>query len=158
MIDNLFRGSPRMFFNNISVSWIQLSILLGDSTNLREGLVWNASILKITILNQSTLYKIKKPVAVHIQAYMHLYMPKKGLKISCDSPFSTKVLLRETLDVKIHCGHPEPIVLVIFKLKSMRWQMCYVLNILTKARAFKSTTTQRSCFNRAGAYPGLNKS
>jgi hypothetical protein len=31
MIDNLFRGSPRMFFNNISVSLIQLSILLGDS-------------------------------------------------------------------------------------------------------------------------------
>ncbi len=27
----------------------QLSILLGDSTNLREGLVWNASILKITV-------------------------------------------------------------------------------------------------------------
>jgi hypothetical protein len=39
MIDNLFRGSPRMFFNNISESLIQLSILLGDSTNLREGLV-----------------------------------------------------------------------------------------------------------------------
>ncbi len=39
MIDNLFRGSPRMFFNNISMSLIQLSILLGDSTNLREGLV-----------------------------------------------------------------------------------------------------------------------
>jgi hypothetical protein len=28
MIDNLFRGSQRMFFNNISVSLIQLSILL----------------------------------------------------------------------------------------------------------------------------------
>ncbi len=49
MIDNLFRGSPRMFFNNISVSLIQLSILLGDSTNLRERLVWNASIPKITV-------------------------------------------------------------------------------------------------------------
>jgi hypothetical protein len=36
MINNLFRGSPRMFFNNISVSLIQLSILLGDSTILRE--------------------------------------------------------------------------------------------------------------------------
>ncbi len=48
MIDNLFRGSSRMFFNNISMSLIQLSIPLGDSTNLREGLVWNASILKIT--------------------------------------------------------------------------------------------------------------
>jgi hypothetical protein len=32
MIDNLFRSSPRMFFNNISVSLRQLSILLGDST------------------------------------------------------------------------------------------------------------------------------
>ncbi len=49
MIDILFRGSPRMFFNNISVSLIQLSILLWDSKNLREGLVWNASILKITV-------------------------------------------------------------------------------------------------------------
>ncbi len=48
MIDNLFRSSPRMFFNNINVSLIQLSILLGDSTNLREGLVWNASRIKIT--------------------------------------------------------------------------------------------------------------
>ncbi len=49
MIDNLFHGSPRMLFNQISVSLIQLSILLRDSTNLREGLVWNASILKITV-------------------------------------------------------------------------------------------------------------
>ncbi len=49
MIDNLFRGSPRLFFNNISVSLIQLSILLGGSTNLQEGLVWNASILKIIV-------------------------------------------------------------------------------------------------------------
>ncbi len=39
MIENSFRGSPRMFFNNKSVSLIQLSILLGDSTNLRDGLV-----------------------------------------------------------------------------------------------------------------------
>ncbi len=30
MIDNQFSGSPRMFFNNISVSLRQLSILLGD--------------------------------------------------------------------------------------------------------------------------------
>jgi hypothetical protein len=36
----------------------QLSIHLGDSTNLREGLVWNASILKKTILNRRTLLKI----------------------------------------------------------------------------------------------------
>jgi hypothetical protein len=36
MIDNQFSGSPRLFFNNISVSIRQLSILLGDSTNLRE--------------------------------------------------------------------------------------------------------------------------
>jgi hypothetical protein len=31
MIDNQFRGSPRMFFNNRSVSLRQLSILLRDS-------------------------------------------------------------------------------------------------------------------------------
>ncbi len=31
MIDSQFCGSPRMFFNNISVSLRQLSILLGDS-------------------------------------------------------------------------------------------------------------------------------
>jgi hypothetical protein len=31
MIDNQFSGSPRTFFNNISVSIRQLSILLGDS-------------------------------------------------------------------------------------------------------------------------------
>ncbi len=45
MIDNYFRSSQRIFFNTISVSLfigksrIQLSILLGDSTNLWEGLV-----------------------------------------------------------------------------------------------------------------------
>jgi hypothetical protein len=49
MIDDLFHGSPRIFFNNISVSLIQLSILSGDSINFREGLAWNASILKITV-------------------------------------------------------------------------------------------------------------
>jgi hypothetical protein len=48
-VDNLFNSSLRMFFNNISVSLIQSSILLVDSTNLGEGLVWNASILKITV-------------------------------------------------------------------------------------------------------------
>jgi hypothetical protein len=58
MIDNLFRGSTRMFFNNISVSLVQLSILLRDSTNLWEGLVWNASIFKITVKNRRTLFKI----------------------------------------------------------------------------------------------------
>jgi hypothetical protein len=54
MIYSLFRGSPQVFFNNISVSLcmreprILLSILLGDSTILWEGLVWKASILKMT--------------------------------------------------------------------------------------------------------------
>ncbi len=53
---------------------------------------------------------------------------------------------------------PEPIVLVIFNIKSARylvlfagkssagWRNCQVLIILTKARAFLSTTTQSSCF------------
>jgi hypothetical protein len=60
-------GEPRNWLSNIetpcSVSWrtanpeerkigepwTQLSILLGGSTNLREGLVWNASIIKIAV-------------------------------------------------------------------------------------------------------------
>ncbi len=32
-----------------------------------------------------------KPQAVHIQAQMHPYRPKTGLKISCDSPFKAPV-------------------------------------------------------------------
>jgi hypothetical protein len=68
MIDNQFRGSPRMFFNNISVSLRQLSILLGDSTNLREGLVWSTPKLKIATENRRSFIKILKPQAVHIQA------------------------------------------------------------------------------------------
>jgi hypothetical protein len=45
-----------------------LSILLGDSPNLREGLVWNASTLKITVQNERTVFEIQKPEAVPIQA------------------------------------------------------------------------------------------
>jgi hypothetical protein len=47
MIHNLFRGSPRIFFNNISVSLIQLSILLGDSYETHQYL--------------KLLYKIEEP-------------------------------------------------------------------------------------------------
>ncbi len=58
MIDNQFSGSPRMFFNNISVSIRQLSILLGDSTNLWEGLVWSAPKLKIVAKNRRSFKQI----------------------------------------------------------------------------------------------------
>jgi hypothetical protein len=68
MIDNQFSGSPRMFFNNISVSKRQVSNLLGDSTNLREGLVWSAPKLKIVAKNRRNFRKILKLQAVHIQA------------------------------------------------------------------------------------------
>ncbi len=68
MIDNQFRSSPRMFFNNISVSIRRLSILLGDSTNLREGLVWITLKLKIAAKNRRSFIKMFKPQAVHIQA------------------------------------------------------------------------------------------
>jgi hypothetical protein len=74
MIDNQIRGSPRMFFNNISVSLfieetrIQLSILLGDSTNLREGLVWNAPKLKTSAKNRRSILTILKEETIHIQA------------------------------------------------------------------------------------------
>jgi hypothetical protein len=68
MIDNQFSGSPRMFFNDISVSIRQLSILFGDSMNLQKGLVWNASILKIVAKNRRSFQKILKPYAAHIQA------------------------------------------------------------------------------------------
>jgi hypothetical protein len=68
MIDNQFRGSPRMFSNNISVSLRQMSILLGDSTNLGEGLVWSTPKLKIVAKNWRSFIKILKPQAVHIQA------------------------------------------------------------------------------------------
>jgi hypothetical protein len=61
MIDNQFSGSLRMFFNNISISIRQLSILLGDTTNLREGLVWRAPKLKIVAKNQRSFLKILKP-------------------------------------------------------------------------------------------------
>ncbi len=61
MIDNQFRGSLRMFFNNISVSLKQMSILLGDSTNLREGLVWSTPKLKITAKNRKSFIKMLKP-------------------------------------------------------------------------------------------------
>jgi hypothetical protein len=53
-----FVGEPR----------IQLSILLGDSMNLREGLVWNAPKMKITAKNRRSIITILKPEAVHIQA------------------------------------------------------------------------------------------
>ncbi len=66
MINNHFRSSPRMF--NISVSLRQLSILLGDSTNLREGLVWSTPKLKIAARNRRGFIKMLKPQAVHIQA------------------------------------------------------------------------------------------
>ncbi len=68
MIDNQFSGSPRTFFNNLSVSIRQFSILLGDSTNLQEGLVWSAPKLKIVAKNRRSFRKILKPQAVHIQA------------------------------------------------------------------------------------------
>jgi hypothetical protein len=61
MIDNQFSVSPRMFNNNISVSIRQLSILLGDSTNLREGLVWSAPKLKIVARNRRSFKKVLKP-------------------------------------------------------------------------------------------------
>jgi hypothetical protein len=57
-----------MFFNNISMSLRQLSILLGDSTNLREGLVLSTPKLKIAAKNRRSFIKIVKPQAVHIQA------------------------------------------------------------------------------------------
>jgi hypothetical protein len=68
MIDNHFSGSPRTFFNNISVSIRQLSILLGDSMNFREGLVWSAPKLKIVAKNGRSFITILKPQAVHSQA------------------------------------------------------------------------------------------
>ncbi len=68
MIDNQFSGSPRTFFNNISVSIRQVSILIGYSTNLREGLVWSAPKLKIVAKNLRSFRKMLKPQAVHIQA------------------------------------------------------------------------------------------
>jgi hypothetical protein len=68
MIDNQFSGSPRIFFNNISVSIRQLSILLGDSTNLKEGLVRRAPKLKIVAKNRRSFIQILKPQAVPIQA------------------------------------------------------------------------------------------
>jgi hypothetical protein len=68
MIDNQFSGSPRMFFNNINVSKRQLSILLGDSMNLQEGLVRSTPKLKIVAKNRRSFIKILKPQAVHIQA------------------------------------------------------------------------------------------
>ncbi len=45
---NLEWGSPGTQYDmSEKILWLQrLSILLGDCTNLREGLVWNASILK----------------------------------------------------------------------------------------------------------------
>ncbi len=57
MSDNQFRGSPRMFFNNKSVSLRQLSILLGDSKYLREGLVWSTPKLKIAAKNRRRFIK-----------------------------------------------------------------------------------------------------
>ncbi len=48
--------------------------------------------------------------------------------------------------------------LVLFAGKtrdSAGWRNCQVLVILTKARAFLSTTTESSCFKRPGVYPGL---
>ncbi len=76
MIDNQFRGSPRMFFNNISMSLRQLTILFGDSTNLQEGLVWSTSKLKIAAKNRRSFIKMFKPQAVHIQSQTHPYRPK----------------------------------------------------------------------------------
>ncbi len=68
MIDNQFSGSPRKFLNNISISIRQLSIFLGDSMNLREGLVWSAPKLKIVAKNRRSFRKMLKPQAVHIRA------------------------------------------------------------------------------------------
>ncbi len=56
-----FYESQRMFSNNISVSIRQLSILLRDSTNLREGLVWSEPKLKIVAKNRRRFKKILKP-------------------------------------------------------------------------------------------------
>jgi hypothetical protein len=47
---------------------IQLSILLGDSTNLREGLALSAPKLEITAKNWRSKITILKAEAVHIQA------------------------------------------------------------------------------------------
>jgi hypothetical protein len=51
-IDTFFSVSRRtanLEKRKIGEPGTQLSILLGDSTNLREGLVWNALILKIIV-------------------------------------------------------------------------------------------------------------
>jgi hypothetical protein len=45
-----------------------LSILLGDFTNLWEGLEWNKQKLKITAKNQRGIITILKPEVVLIQA------------------------------------------------------------------------------------------
>jgi hypothetical protein len=70
---SLFIGEP----------WIQLSILLGDSSNLREGLVpvYNVPELKIRRYSDyldffSSIKTISKAEAVHIQALMNPYRPK----------------------------------------------------------------------------------
>jgi hypothetical protein len=55
MIDNQFSGSPRMFFNNISVSIRQLSILLAE---IRR---WSAQKLKIVAKNRRSFKKFLKP-------------------------------------------------------------------------------------------------
>jgi hypothetical protein len=47
---------------------IQLSILLEDSTNLREGLEENAPELKIAAKNRRSIITILKAEGVHIQA------------------------------------------------------------------------------------------
>ncbi len=94
-IDTFFSISQRTTYpekRNIGEPRTQLSILLRDSTNLREGLVWNASILKITAKNQRISLKFKTRSGSHSGLDKSIPAKKITIKISCDSPFKQRNL------------------------------------------------------------------
>jgi hypothetical protein len=70
-------------------------------------LVKNAPKLKIAAKNRRSIITTLKAEAVHIQAKMHPYRPKIGLKISFNSPFknmSTSQIYRRFFD-SVHVVH-----------------------------------------------------
>jgi hypothetical protein len=84
-----------MFFNKrVSIHWRATDSVVNPSWRFNESprmLYINTSKLKIAVKNRRSIITILKAEAVYIQALMHAYRPKTGLKISCDSPLNCEL-------------------------------------------------------------------
>jgi hypothetical protein len=88
----------------------QESILLGDSMNLRESLVWKASIINWLPKIEGISLKLKTRSGSYSGLDKSIQATKKTVKISCDSPFKSDLsgqvgILRQTMSLLLlFCG------------------------------------------------------